>query len=199
MDVDRRINNGGVAMIILFDLFGGITRDSDEIIRLLGGGEIGFAEGLHQETEEEFDERIEDTETGIFEIAIIRMPIILGGDVTITDMGGARMVGEKDLILPCFGGCAIGTRLSADGFGFGAGNRDNEVIMAEVEVGKIVLAQRAEDAAEGGWENVEPAGFDRGVLEPVDAFFAVLGGINGGVGIEMVEFEKDFFGTTFLG
>ena len=34
-------------MIILFDLFGGVVRDGDEPGMFLGGGVVGFAEGLH--------------------------------------------------------------------------------------------------------------------------------------------------------
>lgn len=199
MDVDGRIDDGGVTVVVFFDLFGSVTRDGDKIVWLLCGGEIGLAKRLHQEAEEEFDEGTKDAETGIFEIAIIGLPIILGGDVAIADVGGMGLVREKNLVFSLPGGGTIRFWLGADGFGFGAGDGDDEIIMAEVEMREIELAQDGENAAEGGGKKIEPAGFDGGIIEPVDALLAVLGGVDGGVGIEVVEFEKNFFGAAFFG
>lgn len=119
--------------------------------------------------------------------------------MAITDMGGVGLRGEEDFVLPFLSGSAVRLWLGTDGFGFGTGNRDDEIVMAEVEVREIELAQDGENATESDREEIEPAGFDRSVLEPVDALFAVLGGVDRSVGIEVVEFEEDFFGTTFLG
>lgn len=186
-------------MVVFFDLLGGISRNSNKIIRALGSGEIGFAKGFDEETEEEFDNGTKDAKTGVFEVAVVGLPVILSGNMAITDVGGVGLVGKENLVLPLRGGGAVGAGLRADGFGLGASDRDDKIIMAEVEMGKISLTQGAEDATESGWEEIEPAGFDRGILEPVDALWAILRGIDGGVRIEVVEFEEDFFGAALLG
>jgi len=64
---------------------------------------------------------------------------------------------------------------------------------------KIALAQRTEDTAKSGGKKVEPTGLDSGVFEPVDALWAVLGGVNRRIRVEMMKLEEDFFGATFFG
>jgi len=71
--------------------------------------------------------------------------------------------------------------------------------MAEVEMGKVALAQRTEETAKSGRKKIEPAGLDGGVLEPVDALWTVLRGIDGGVGVKVMKFKQDFLGATFFG
>ena len=166
MDVDRRINDSGVAMIIFFDLLGGVARNRDEIIRSLRSGEIGFSERAYKETEENLDKRVENTKARIFEVTLVRLPIILSGDMTITDMGGVRLIGEKDFVFALATGGEIGFGLSADGFGLGAGDRDDKVVMTEVKMREIMLAQGTEDAAESGGEKIEPTSFNGGIFEP---------------------------------
>ena len=94
MDVDGRIDDSSVTVVVFFDLFGGVARNSDEVIGLLRSGEIGLTERLDEESEEKFDDRIQKTEAGVFEIAIVRLPIILRGDMAITDVSGMGLVRE---------------------------------------------------------------------------------------------------------
>lgn len=199
LDVDRRIDDSSVTVVVFFDLFGGVARNSDEVIGLLRSGEISLTERLDEKSEEKFDDRIQKTEAGVFEIAIVRLPIILRGDMAITDVGGMGLVGEQNFVFPFLGGSAIRFWLSTDGFGFGASDRDDEVIVAKVKMRKIALAQRTEDTAKSGRKKVEPAGLDSGVFEPVDALWAVLGGVNRRIRVEMMKLEEDFFGATFFG
>ena len=86
-----------------------------------------------------------------------------------------------------------------EGFGFGAGDGDDEVVGGEVEAGEIELAEGAEEFTKGRGENLEPAGMDFGVVEPVNSLFAVLGGVDGGVGVHVMELEEDFFGAAGSG
>jgi len=122
---DGRINDGSIAMIVFFDLVGGVTRDGDEIIGTLGGGKIGLAERSDEEAEEKFDDRIQETEARISEITLVRLPIILGRNVAITDVGGVGLGGEKDLVLPLLAGGAIRFWLGANGLSLSACNRDD--------------------------------------------------------------------------
>ncbi len=199
LDVDRRIDDSSVTVVVFFDLFGGVARNSDEVIGLLRSGEISLTERLDEKSEEKFDDRIQETEAGVFEIAIVRLPIILRGYMAITDVSGMGLVGEQNFVFPFLGGSAIRFWLSADGFGFGASDRDDEVIVAKVKMRKIALTQRAEDTAKSGRKKVEPAGLDSGVFEPVDALWAVLGGVNRRIRVKMMKLEEDFFGATFFG
>ena len=105
-------------------------------------------------------------------VVVVEVPVVLGGDMTVAEVV-----------------------LGFDGFGFGAGDGNDEVIIGEIEAGKIELAEGAEEFAEGFGENLEPAGADVGVGEPGDALLAVLGSVDGGVGVKAVEFEEDFFGA----
>lgn len=159
-------------MIVFFDLGGGVGRDSDELGGFLGGGVVGLAERLHEKLEGEADERIQRAKAGILDIFVIHLPVILGRDMAITEVG-----------------------FRAEAFGFGAGDGDDEVVIGEVEAGEIELAERAEEFAEGGGKNLEPAGADVGVVEPVNSLFLVLGGVDGGVGIHVMKLEEDFFGA----
>ncbi len=83
----------------------------------------------------------------------------------------------------------------AHGFSFGTGDGDDEVIIGEIEVGKIELAERTEEFAEGGGENLEPASANIGVVKPVNSLFAVLRSVNRGGRIHTMELEENFFGT----
>jgi len=114
LDVDRRINDSSVTVVVFFDLFGGVARNSDEVIGLLRSGEISLTERLDEESEEKLDDRIQKTEAGVFEIAIVRLPIILRGDMAITDVSGMGLVGEQNFVFPFLGGSAIRFWLSAD-------------------------------------------------------------------------------------
>jgi len=81
-------------------------------------------------------------------------------------------------------------------FSFGAGNRDDEVIVGQIKAGKVDLAEWAEDFAEGFGENLEPAGADISVVEPIDSLFAILGSVDRGGRIKVVKLEENLFGTT---
>lgn len=151
----------------------GIGGNSDKLVRLLGGAIVGGTEGLDEELEKELHQRVQGSETRVLEIFVVHLPIILSRDVAVTEVVAG-----------------------ADGFGFGAGDGNDEVVGGEVEVTEIELAEGAEEFAEGFGENLEPAGLDGGVVEPVNSLLAVLGGVDGGVGIETVELEEDFFGAT---
>lgn len=159
-------------MIVFFDLGGGVGRDSDELGGFLGGGVVGLAERLHEKFEGEADERIQRAEAGVLDVFVIHLPVVLSRDVAVTEVS-----------------------LRAKAFGFGAGDGDDEVVIGEVEAGEIELAEGAEEFAEGGGENLEPAGADVGVVEPVNSLFLVLGGVDGGVGIHVMKLEEDFFGA----
>ena len=58
-------------MIVLFDLFGGVVGDGDELGGFLGGGVVGFAEGFHEEFETEADERVEEAEAGVVDVFVV--------------------------------------------------------------------------------------------------------------------------------
>lgn len=47
MNINGGINNGGIAVIVFFDLLSGVARNSNEIIRLLGGGEISLSKRFY--------------------------------------------------------------------------------------------------------------------------------------------------------
>lgn len=68
---DRGSDDDGVAVVVFFDLVGGVARDGDELVGFLGGGVVGFAEGLDEELETEADERIEGAEAGVFDILVV--------------------------------------------------------------------------------------------------------------------------------
>lgn len=165
-------------MVILLDLLLSIGRDSDKLVGLLGGAVVGLAEGLNQELKAGAHERIKEAKARILEIFIVHLPVILGGDVAVAEVvaGAVR-------------------RLSLDRLGFGASNRDDKVVTGKVEVTKVELAERAEEFTQGFGENLEPAGVDGGVVKPVDTLLAILRGVDGGVGIEVVKLEEDFLGT----
>ena len=159
-------------MIVFFDLGGGVGRDGDELGGFLGGGVVGLAERLHEKLESKADERIQRAEAGVFDVFVVHLPVVLGRDMAITEVG-----------------------LRAEAFGFGAGDGDDEVVIGEVEAGEIELTEGAEEFAESGGKNLEPAGADVGVVEPVNSLFLVLGGIDGGVGIHVMKLEEDFLGA----
>lgn len=159
-------------MIVFFDLGGGVGRDSDELGGFLGGGVVGLAERLHEKFEGEADERIQRAEAGVLDVFVIHLPVVLSRDVAVTEVS-----------------------LRAKAFGFGAGDGDDEVVISEVEAGEIELAEGAEEFAEGGGENLEPASANIGVVKPVNSLFAVLRSVNRGGRIHTMELEENFFGT----
>ena len=74
-----------------------------------------------------------------------------------------------------------------DGLSFGAGDRNDKVVLGEVEMAEIKLTKRAEEFAKKGRENLEPTGLDGGVIKPVDALFAILRSVDRGVWVETME------------
>ena len=82
------------------------------------------------------------------------------------------------------------------GLCFGASNGDDEIIICKIEVRKIKLTERAEEAAKGSWKNLEKAGMNLGVLKPVNSLLVVVRSVNRGVGIKFVESEKNTLGAT---
>ena len=159
-------------MVIAANGIGGVGGDGEELVGALGGAEISAAEWANKKLKEKPHDGVQEAETGVFEVTIIHLPVILGGDVAITEVAAG-----------------------ADGFGLCAGNRDDEIVGGEVKMGEIELAERAEDFAEGARENLEPAGADGGVLEPGEFFGVILGGVDGGVGVETVQFQEDLLGA----
>ena len=159
-------------MVIAANGIGGVGGDGEELVGALGGAEISAAEWANKKLKEKPHDGVQEAETGVLEVTIIHLPVILGGDVAITEVAAG-----------------------ADGFGLGAGNRDDEVVGGEVKMGEIELAERTEDFAEGARENLEPAGADGGVLEPGEFFGVILGGIDGSVGVETVQLQEDLLGA----
>ena len=73
-------------MVKLFNLGGGVARNRHELVGSLGGSEIGLAKRLNKAFQGEADERIQKAETGIFDVLVVHLPVILGGDMAITDV-----------------------------------------------------------------------------------------------------------------
>lgn len=143
-------------MIVFLDLGGGIARNCDKLSGLLGGAVVGLAEGFDEKFEEEADKSIKrgEAKAGIFYVAIVKLPIILRGRMAITEVG---LIGGE-----------------FDGFSLSTGDGNDEVVIREVKVTKIDLAERAKKFAESGGKNLQPTGFNGGVIKPVDTLFAIL-------------------------
>jgi len=86
LDIYGRSNDDSVAVIVLFNLGGGVVRNRDELIGELGGSEIGLAKGLDEKFESETDEWVKDPKAGVLNIFVVHLPIILRWDVTITEV-----------------------------------------------------------------------------------------------------------------
>ena len=76
----------GDAMIIFLNLFGGMVRDGNELIGATSGAEVGLAQGLYEELDAEASKWVENAEPRVSEIFVVHLPVILSGDMTITDM-----------------------------------------------------------------------------------------------------------------
>lgn len=130
---DRRRNHGSFALVIFLHHVSSVAGDSDEIIRALGGFMIGLAQRLHAELESKPRKWIQEAKAWIFDIVIIHLPVILGWNVAVTDMSSTSP------LFRIFG---------FDTLGLGACNGDYEVIIGQIEMIKINLAERGEEAAE---------------------------------------------------
>ena len=82
-----------------------------------------------------------------------------------------------------------------DRFSFGAGDRDDEVVAAKVELGEVFLAKWAEDATKAGGKSLEPTNMNVAVFKPVDFFGVVLGGVDGSAREEVANRTENAFGA----
>lgn len=128
-------------------------------------------------------------------ILIIHLPIVLGRNVTITEMPGASFLFGRKRRRRLFD--FLGMRFSPNAFSFGASDRDDQIVIRKVEMRKVKLTERAEEFAKGFWKNLEPASADIGVIKPVNSPFAVLRSVNRGVRVHMVELKEDFLGAAW--
>ena len=74
-------------MIVLLDLLGGIGADSSKLVGLLGSAIVGLSKRADQQSKPEASERIKNPKTWVFDIIIVFLPVILGGDMTIAEVG----------------------------------------------------------------------------------------------------------------
>lgn len=90
--LNGRGDDHGVAVVILLNLRLGVARDSYKLVGALSGAIIGLAQRFDKELETEANERIKDAKTGVGEILVVHLPIILGGDMAITEVVGAVII-----------------------------------------------------------------------------------------------------------
>ncbi len=181
-DFDGRRDNDRFPAVVFLNSRGGVGRNGDELINTASGSVVGAAQWFNQKAQGEASERIQGAESGILEIFVVETPVILGRNMAITDVKGG-----------------VGGSGSFDGFSFGAGDGNDKIISGEIKVGKVELAQGAEDFAEAGGKKVEPAGTNVGVAKPGDLAGAVLRGVNWGGRIHVMKLEEDLFGAARSG
>lgn len=164
---DWRRNHGSFALVIFLHHVGGVARDSDEIIRALGGFMVGLAQGLHAELEPKPRKWVQEAKARILDIVVIHLPVVLSRDMTITDMSGTS---------PPFG------IFGFDTLGLGTCDGNYEVIIGQIEMIKINLAERGEEAAEFAREDLQPSSLNLGIRKPIDALRIVFRGVDWRIG-----------------
>ena len=133
---DGRKNDGRFPAIGGFNLFLGISRDCDKFIRALGGVVIGFFETRKSGLKDKASERVQNPEAWIGKIILFKTPVILGRNVTITEVKSISLF---------------------DGFGLGASDGNDKVVIREIKVIEVALAEWTKKTAEASWKDLKPA------------------------------------------
>ena len=90
-DFNRRSNDYGFTMIVFLNLVSSIMGNSDELIWALSGLKIGFSKRLDEKLEEKAHDGVKRTETRIFDVFVVHLPVILGRNMAVAEVIGTTV------------------------------------------------------------------------------------------------------------
>lgn len=65
--------------------------NGDELIWALGGFEIGFSKRLDEKLEEKAHDGVKRTETRVFDVLVVHLPVILGRNMAVAEVIGTTV------------------------------------------------------------------------------------------------------------